>query len=122
MAEIVCVACGSDEHLSGAPRDDGLIELTCQVCDVRWLRNPHPHCERCGGHDMEAAPKVLLERSRGTQMSIQGIQREFLCRTCDSERLQQRRAGHLPGRLGDDGQPVSGPSIAQLDPGWQADE
>lgn len=32
-------------------------------------------------------------------MSIQGIQREFLCRLCDAEALQARRDGHLPDRL-----------------------
>lgn len=122
MTEIVCIECGTDDHLSGTPHDDGLIELRCAACDVVWLRNPLPHCERCGGENMEAAPKVLLERSRGTQMSIQGIQREFLCRTCDAERIQQRRAGHLPERLGEDGGAVSGPSIAQLEPGWRPEE
>lgn len=122
MSEIVCVECGSDEYLRGRPHDGGLIELTCSQCDVSWLRNPQPHCERCGGDDMEAAPKVVLERSRGTQMSIQGIQREFLCRVCDAERIQTRRAGHLPGRLGSDDDAVSGPSIAQLDPGWTLDD
>lgn len=111
--EIVCVECGTDDHLSGVPAEDGMIELNCSACDVMWLRNPNPHCERCGGDDMEAAPKVLLERSRGTQMSIQGIQREFLCRTCDAERLRARSSGHLPSRLGGDDD-VAGPSITQL--------
>ncbi len=120
--EITCIECGTDESLSGQPVAGGLIELWCEACDLRWLRNPNPHCERCGGDDMEAAPRVLLEKSRGTQMSIQGIQREFLCRTCDAERIQQRRAGHLPDRLGEDAGPVSGPSISQLQPGWRPDD
>jgi hypothetical protein len=42
---------------------------------------------------------VIVERSRGTQMSIQGVQREFLCRVCDADRLAARRDGHLPDRL-----------------------
>jgi hypothetical protein len=48
---------------------------------------------------MEAMPKVLVEKSRGTQMSIQGIQREFLCRTCDASEIRRQRDGHLPTRL-----------------------
>lgn len=118
--EIVCARCGVDDHLTGTPAADGMIELHCARCDVAWLRNPHPHCPRCGGDDMEAAPRVLLERSRGTQMSIQGVQREFLCRVCDAEQIRSRSAGHLPGRLGDDADSVSGPSISQQVPGWTA--
>jgi hypothetical protein len=48
---------------------------------------------------MEAAPKVIVEKSRGSQMSIQGIQREFLCRECDVDEIRAKRDGHLPGRL-----------------------
>lgn len=97
--EIVCDACGSDEHLRGAPTDDGLIELTCDACDVTWTRNPKPHCVRCDGDDMEVVPHVIVEKSRGTQMSIQGIHTEYLCRACDAEQLAQKRDVHLPQRL-----------------------
>ena len=48
---------------------------------------------------MEAAPRLLIEKSRGSQMSIQGVQREFLCRTCDAARIAASRDGHLPERL-----------------------
>ena len=97
--EIVCTQCGVDDHLSGTRRDDDLIELYCEACDIRFTRDPRPSCPKCGGFDMEAMPKVLLEKSRGTQMSIQGVQREFLCRVCDDERIHAQRDGHLPGRL-----------------------
>lgn len=112
---IVCIECGRDDDLRGEPTDDDLIRLTCEACDVSWLRNPNPHCERCGGTDMEAAPQVLLEKSRGTQMSIMGIQRVFLCRSCDGDRIARQRAGHLPDRLGSSGW-ASGPSVSQLRP------
>ncbi len=97
--DIVCPVCGTDDHLRGSPTDDGLIELVCDACDEHWTRDPRPSCPTCGGHDLEAAPRVIVERSRGTQMSIQGIQREFLCRVCDADRLAARRDGHLPDRL-----------------------
>lgn len=98
-ADIVCATCGTDEHVFGRSRDDGLIALRCESCGASWTRDPRPSCPTCGGHDLEAAPKVLVERSRGTQMSIQGVQREFLCRVCDADRLRARRDGHLPQRL-----------------------
>lgn len=97
--EIVCIECGTDDHLRGTRRDDDLIELHCEACDVRFTRDPRPSCPKCGGHDMEAMPKVLLEKSRGTQMSIQGVQREFLCHECDEDEIRAQRDGHLPGRL-----------------------
>ncbi len=70
--EIVCTTCRTDDHLSGSRRDDDLIELHCEACDVRFTRDPRPSCPTCGGFEMEAMPKVLLEKSRGSQLSIQG--------------------------------------------------
>jgi len=99
MVEIVCPTCGVDDHLRGTRRDDDTIELTCEQCGTTWVRDPRPTCPKCGGTDMEAAPRVILEKSRGSQMSIQGIQREFLCRACDAEQISARRDGHLPQRL-----------------------
>ncbi len=97
--EIVCATCGTDEHLRGERRDDDLIELTCEQCGASWTRDPRPACPKCGGHDLEAAPKVIVEKSRGTQMSIQGIHREFLCRECDIDEILAKRDVHLPQRL-----------------------
>jgi ssDNA-binding Zn-finger/Zn-ribbon topoisomerase 1 len=97
--EIVCPQCGSDDDLRGRPLGDGLIELTCDACELTWTRDPRPRCPTCGSHDVEAAPKLIVERSRGTQMSIQGVHREFLCRTCDADRIAAARDGYLPDRL-----------------------
>ena len=97
--EIVCPQCASDAHLRGAPLGDGLIELTCEACELTWTRDPRPACPTCGSHDVEAAPKLIVERSRGTQMSIQGVHREFLCRDCDADRIAAARDGYLPDRL-----------------------
>lgn len=100
MGEIVCPRCGTDDHLRGHPTGDDRIELTCSGCDHTWIRDPRPACPTCGGHDLEAAPKLIVEKSRGSQMSIQGVHREFLCRTCDADALVARRDGYLPDRLG----------------------
>ncbi len=99
MNDIVCDRCGADDHLRGRPAGE-LIELTCDACGRTWLRDPRPACPTCGGRDLEAAPKVIVEKSRGSQMSIQGVQREFLCRDCDADALTARRDGYLPDRLG----------------------
>ena len=99
-AEIVCSSCGTDEHLRGTPMDDGLIELTCDDCQITFTRDPRPSCAKCGGFDMEAMPQVIVEKSRGTQMSIQGVHREFMCRVCDADQISAKRDVHLPRRLG----------------------
>ncbi len=99
MVDIECAACGTDEHLRGNRLGDDTIELTCERCGATWVRDPRPSCPKCGGHELEAAPKVIVEKSRGSQMSIQGIQREFLCRVCDDELIRARRDGYLPDRL-----------------------
>jgi hypothetical protein len=98
-ADIVCERCGTDDHLSGTPIEGDLIELTCEACGITWTRDPRPVCPACGGHDLEAAPRLIVEKSRGSQMSIQGVQREFLCRVCDADRLVVKRDGYLPDRL-----------------------
>lgn len=97
--EIVCGNCGTDEHLSGIPIDDGLIELTCEACTISFTRDPRPSCAKCGGFEMEAMPQVIVEKSRGSQMSIQGVHREFLCRVCDADVIGAERDVHLPQRL-----------------------
>jgi hypothetical protein len=99
MADIVCEVCGTDDHLSGSRLDDDTIELHCERCGATCFRDPRPTCPTCGGTDMEPSPRVILEKSRGSQMSIQGVQREFLCHDCDAELISARRQGHLPDRL-----------------------
>jgi hypothetical protein len=98
---IVCPRCGVDDHLTGEPIDDGLIELTCGACKVRWTRDPRPRCPECGGDDLYHVPQVILEKSRGTQMSIQGIHLEYGCHACQPREVKVRggRATHLPDRL-----------------------
>lgn len=99
MIEITCPACGTDEHLYGSTQND-TIRVTCTACDLSWDRLTTPHCEQCGGKDMVCVPEVLVERSRGTQLSIMGVQPHDLCRTCDDGELSKPRDGHLPNTLG----------------------
>jgi len=100
--EIVCPSCGTDDHLSGSPLGDGTIELTCSACEVRWTRDPRPRCPICGGDDLYHRPQVILEKSRGSQMSIQGIHVEYGCHRCEPLDVKVRGGAdtHLPDRLG----------------------
>ena len=100
--DIVCPSCGTDDDVSGAPLDDGQIRLTCAGCKVEWTRDPRPRCPKCGGDDLYHRPQVILEKSRGSQMSIQGIHVEYGCHTCDPVEVKVRggRTTHLPDRLG----------------------
>jgi len=99
--EIVCPQCGVDDDLTGEPVGDGLIELTCGACRVSWTRDPRPRCPTCGGDDLYQVPQVIVEKSRGTQMSIQGIHVEYGCHHCEPREVKVRGGGtnHLPGRL-----------------------
>ena len=98
--EILCPNCSTDDHLTGAPRDD-VIVITCSRCGLSWERPVAPHCHRCGSTDVVAHPVPLLEKSRGNQMSITAMHIETLCRVCDADRLAERRDGHLPRSLGE---------------------
>lgn len=98
--DIVCPNCTVDDHLRGE-RQDAVIVITCAECGLRWERPVAPHCGTCGSTDVVAHPVPLLERSRGTQMSITAMHIETLCRVCDADRLAERGEGHLPKPLGD---------------------
>lgn len=99
--EIICPRCETDDALLGKPRNDGQIQLTCSACNVTWARDPRPKCEQCGGDDLYHVPQVILEKSRGTQMSVQGIHVEYGCWACNPPEVKVRggRQHHLPDRL-----------------------
>lgn len=64
---ITCPTCGEDDDLSGAPRPDGHLDLTCGACGHVWDRDAERRCKLCGSPDLEYAPKALWERGRGDQ-------------------------------------------------------
>lgn len=99
--EIVCPRCETDDHLRGEPAGDGTLTLTCDECKVQWVRDPRPRCPTCGGDDLYHVPQVILEKSRGTQMSIQGIHLEYGCHVCEPKEVKVRGGAthHLPSRL-----------------------
>lgn len=95
VADIECPACGEADRLNGTPVDDG-IEITCEPCDTTWVRDPSPKCKECDGGDVEGAIKAVIEKSRGSQLSIVATQVVYLCRQCDAELLASYRISRSP--------------------------
>ena len=87
MSVVACPQCGESDDLSGE-RVDGGVQVTCQACHYQWLRVPGATCDRCGGTDVWKGLRPLLERSRGTQLSITGTVDVTLCWQCDRQVLQ----------------------------------
>jgi hypothetical protein len=81
-----CVACGEEESLRGEQRGD-VIDLTCDACGASWSRDLRPRCPRCGSSDLQSVPLAIVERGRGTQLSVVGTRPIDLCSICDAERL-----------------------------------
>lgn len=85
--ELACPECGERQRLVGE-RTTGGIAVQCEACGARWLCNPdEPRCVVCGGGDLQTVPLAILERSRGTQLSVVGTRPIRLCSTCDAATL-----------------------------------
>ena len=91
MPLVVCPTCDEDENLDG--RDvDGTIEITCGICGTVWSRDLTPRC----GTDLRDALQAILDKSRGTQLSIQGMKVVWLCPDCDAEKLRRWLDSNVP--------------------------
>ena len=84
--DISCPRCGEAEDLSGVRRDD-VIELTCGKCGLGWPRDLAARCPTCGGDDLQTVPLAIVEKSRGTQLSVVGTRPIDLCSVCDAAKL-----------------------------------
>lgn len=105
MADIVCPTCGEDERLLGE-RSDDTIEITCEACGTVWDRDLTPRCPTCATEDVRPAYQAILDKSRGTQLSIQSMRLVYLCPTCDAEQLRIYLQSNTP--LPPDELPVDG--------------
>ena len=91
--EIACPSCGESEDLEGQ-RDGELIHIQCGACETDWHRDPRRRCPRCESGDLYAAPVAVIEKSRGTQLSIVSTRSEYLCWLCDRDLIDaQRQSG-----------------------------
>lgn len=90
---IVCPRCAEAEELVGASSPDG-IEITCERCGTRWLRDQaRVRCATCGSDDLEYRPQASTSYSRGNQVSIVGWRHVPLCAACDAPMLVRSLAG-----------------------------
>jgi hypothetical protein len=108
--DIACPLCGEDDDLSGE-RTAETITVTCGSCGQSWERSLSPVCPTCGGADLVTVPTALLERSRGTQLSVVGIRMVQLCAVCDDDDID-RWQKNLPRPL----MPTDLPTVGEIDP------
>jgi len=88
--EIACPSCGEADDLAGETLDSG-IQITCGKCTTVWLRDTAKRCERCNSDDMYAAPVAVIEKSRGSQLSIVSTNKQYFCWTCDRDLIDDQR-------------------------------
>ena len=89
--DIACPQCGEDEDLAGSAIVEG-TQLTCGACGAVWMRSATPTCPSCGSDDLQTVPLAIVERSRGTQLSILGTRPVDLCSVCDAKALAHYHA------------------------------
>lgn len=85
-SDLVCARCGEDDDLRGEQEGE-IITITCQQCGLVWDRDLSPRCPTCGSTEVRPAFQSILEKSRGTQLSMQSVRLLYLCPDCDSDRL-----------------------------------
>ena len=95
VSNIRCPACGEDERLSGE-RSADVITISCESCGATWERDPSATCPRCGGKDLVSAPRSVVEKVRGDQITVVGYERVPLCRRCDAESLAKLIRSRAP--------------------------
>ena len=70
-------------------RLEDVIQLRCETCGQSWKRDPSPRCGSCGGDDLQAVVQAIVEKGRGTQLSVVGTRIVHLCRSCDQKTLER---------------------------------
>jgi RNA polymerase subunit RPABC4/transcription elongation factor Spt4 len=93
--ELICPVCGSDDELRGE-REDELIHVTCQRCDVSWDRDLTPRCPTCESTDVWSAAEAVWEKARGSQLSIVSVRTVYVCPTCEPDRAERIRDSNVP--------------------------
>ena len=101
MSEIACPRCGEEEALLGrreGPPGEETITVTCESCALEWVRDLTPRCPSCGSTAVRPALRSIVEKSRGTQLSIQSMGAVHLCPDCDAEQLKIWNRSNTPLR------------------------
>ena len=101
MLLVDCPQCGEEEnlsgHISGEPGEE-VIEVSCGACGFSWVRDRTPTCPTCSSTDLRQAARSIVEKSRGTQLSIQSIEVIYLCPMCDAADLAAWNQSNTPLR------------------------
>ena len=101
MLLVDCPQCGEEEnlsgHISGEPVEE-VIEVSCDSCGFSWVRDRTPTCPTCSSTDLRQAARSIVEKSRGTQLSIQSIEVIYLCPVCDVADLAAWNQSNTPLR------------------------
>ena len=92
---IACPECGEDEELRGH-QDGPRIFMTCETCETTWERDLTPRCKKCDSDDVRVAFQAVVEKSRGTQLSINSLKQIWLCLVCDADRYELVRETNRP--------------------------
>ena len=95
MPLVTCPNCAEDANLLGETVD-GTITITCGECGCVWDRDLTPRCPTCGRTDVRQAMQAILDKSRGTQLSIQSMKAVWLCPECDPELLARYIDSNVP--------------------------
>jgi len=69
--DITCPDCEESENLVGS-RSAESIRMRCENCGAEWNRTLAKKCATCGGDDLQIVPLAIVEKSRGTQLSVVG--------------------------------------------------
>jgi hypothetical protein len=105
--EISCPECGETENLAGSSIA-GEIRMSCDACGAGWDRLLAKKCPTCGGEDLQTIPLAIVEKSRGTQLSVVGTRPVHLCTVCDGVVLRHYH-DHRPNPL----MPANLPTIGE---------
>lgn len=97
LVDISCPDCGEADNLKGS-RSAGTISMSCGQCGAAWNRQLARRCGVCDGDDLQTVPLAIVEKSRGTQLSIVGTRPVELCSVCDDTVLRHYH-DHRPNPL-----------------------
>lgn len=89
--DIACPMCGEEDDLAGT-RAGEHIAIECGRCGGSWTRPLSPTCPACGGDDLQTVPVAIVEKGRGTQLSVVGIRTEEMCWDCDRATIDRWQA------------------------------
>lgn len=82
--DIKCPTCGEEEALLGSSEGQAIL-VTCETCGTTWQRDMTQRCKTCDSTNVREAVQAIVEKSRGTQLSMTSLKQVWLCPDCDPE-------------------------------------